>query len=227
MNTTGKNLHGDESTPQRHDPVLLDCLGAAVDKAIVYLLVHGLIHQVGTDPVKRRDRARHEKAGNTTGCERGTDILSRPTGVFHTRSLGQIVDSHFGSIENTCAHNIGFNATVKSRNSLIFVHGPNHSGKGNSLVLVCLSQCLFFSREKRKRESVSHSTHSVHQRPNKSINSNDERIQILVYKVLYLQDVEWISDSTSDTTRDGTRQELHVERSILSSTQPVADGGIS
>ena len=69
-------VHGDKSTPQGADSIFLHGLGKTVDKAVVDLLVGGLVHQIGSDSIKGRDGASHEKSGDKTGTESGADILS-------------------------------------------------------------------------------------------------------------------------------------------------------
>ena len=135
-------LHGDETTPEGRNTVVLDGLDGTIDKSIVDLLVGWLTHKIGTDSVKGRHGARHEKSGNETGAKRGSDILSGPPGYGGNLSLGQIVDSHFGGIQDTGSENIGFDSTVKSSNALVFVHVLHHGRQGNTRILVGLGKGL-------------------------------------------------------------------------------------
>lgn len=135
-------LHGDETTPEGHNTVVLHGLDGTIDKSIVNLLVGWLTHEIGTDSVKGRHGARHEKPGNETGAKRGSDILSGPSSHGGNLSLRQIVDSHFGGIQDTGSENVGFNATVKSSNALVSVHILHHGRQRDARILVGLGKGL-------------------------------------------------------------------------------------
>ena len=57
-----------KAAPQAHEPILLNRLGGAVEKAIVNLGIRRLIHQVGAQAIKRRNCARHEES-----CDKGSN----------------------------------------------------------------------------------------------------------------------------------------------------------
>lgn len=132
----------DETTPQGADTVVLDGLDGAIDKSVVNLLVGGLTHEIGTDSVKRRHGAGHEKSGNETGAKGGSNVLSLPSGEFGDVTLGQIVDSHFGGIQHAGSQNVGFDTTVKSGNTLVSVHVLDHGRQRDTGIFVGLGKGL-------------------------------------------------------------------------------------
>ncbi len=135
-------LHWDETTPQRHDAVCLDGLDGTIDKSVVDLLVGWLAHEIRTDSIKWRHRARHEKSGNKTGAKGGSNVLSGPSRDFSDISLRQIVDTHFGGVQHAGSQNVGFDTTVKSSNPLVIVHILHHGRQRDTSVFVGLGKGL-------------------------------------------------------------------------------------
>jgi hypothetical protein len=72
-------VHWNESTPQAGHAILRDSFSNTIDKSSIYLLVGGLVHQIGTDAIKGRHRAGHEKS-----CHEGTAKGSANFGTFPT-----------------------------------------------------------------------------------------------------------------------------------------------
>mmetsp|Transcript_868 Transcript_868/g.2017 ORF Transcript_868/g.2017 Transcript_868/m.2017 type:complete len:320 (-) Transcript_868:234-1193(-) len=132
----------DETTPQGRDTVVLDGLDGAIDKSVVNLLVGWLTHEIGTDSIKRRHGARHEKSGNKTGAKGGSNVLSFPSSEFGDVSLGQIVDSHFCGIQDAGSQNVGFDSAVKPGNSLVSVHVRDHGRQRDTGIFVGLGKGL-------------------------------------------------------------------------------------
>ena len=135
-------LHWDETTPQRHYTVSLHSLDGTIGKSVVNFLVGWLTHEIGTDSVKGRNGARHEKSGDETGTKGGSNVLSGPSRHFGDISLGQVVDSHFGGIQDAGSQNISFDSAVKSGNALVSVHVLNHGRQRDTRILVGLGQGL-------------------------------------------------------------------------------------
>ena len=119
--------NGYKSSPQAQHAVLCDRLGQAVGKTIVDFGVSGLIHEFGTQHVPRCDRDSHEKAGHKGRAKGRADILARPSSGLGDVSLGEIVTSHLGGIQDTSTGNVDFYTTVKSGNALITVHVSDQS----------------------------------------------------------------------------------------------------
>lgn len=71
--------NGDESSPQREWSIRLDCFHGTVKESIVDFLVGGLVHERGTDAIKRRDSGSHGKSSNHTRSKDSTDILTTPS----------------------------------------------------------------------------------------------------------------------------------------------------
>ena len=135
-------LHRDETTPEGCDTVVLDGLDSTIDKSVVNLFVGWLTHEIGTDSVKGRHGACHEKPGDETGAKRGSDILSGPSSHGGNLSLGQIVDSHFGGIQDAGSQNVGFDSAVKPGNSLVSVHVRDHGRQRDTGIFVGLGKGL-------------------------------------------------------------------------------------
>jgi len=93
---------------------------------------------------KRTDGKRHEILPHFTKgmIPINYQSVSFVRTVCRDVSLGDVVASHFGGIQNTGTHDIGFNSTIESGNSLLFVHAGDQGHQRNCLFLVGLSKSL-------------------------------------------------------------------------------------
>lgn len=134
------NIHGTYTTPQGQDTILFDRLDKTIRESIVNLSVHWLIHQSSAQVIGRRDGTRHEESSNKGRTKGRSNILAFPSGQITNMSLGNVVDTHFGGIQDTCTHDIDRDTTVETRDSLIFVHLSHQGSKRNRASLVGLGQ---------------------------------------------------------------------------------------
>lgn len=103
--------HRHKSTPEAKDAILGRQLGRTVEEALV---LSGLVsHQGCTDPVDGTDGTGHGETRDHTGTEGRLDVLPSPACCVGDGTLGNIIHTHLGRIEDTCTQDVGRDALVK------------------------------------------------------------------------------------------------------------------
>jgi hypothetical protein len=111
-----------KAPPKCWNAITFDRLDEAVNKTVIYFLIRRLIHHERTDTIPRSHGTSHEKASNKGTGKGRSGILAAPARGVHNVTLGQVVATHFGGVQDTGAQNIHFDTAVKATNTLIRVH---------------------------------------------------------------------------------------------------------
>lgn len=127
--------------PQTQNTSLLNSLTNTIHKSIIQLLIGRLIHQLCSDHIRRGDGNSHEETSHECSSERCFNILTSPPSFFGHNSLGNIIHSHLGSIQYACSHNVNFDTTIESTDTLISIQLPNETTKTNTLG-ISLGECF-------------------------------------------------------------------------------------
>ena len=116
---TGPDRH--KSTPEGEWSFLSGNLDHTVNSVVVDSGIDGLVHESCTDHIERTDSAGHEETSSGSGSESGEQRASFPASSGDDNSLGLVVNSHFGTVENHRTSNVGVNTTVESSDTLVRV----------------------------------------------------------------------------------------------------------
>ena len=132
-----------EATPDRNKALVetsrafsSEDLSEAVDKSIVNLGISRLVHQPGSDNIKRRDGAGHKEAGAEGRHELKGKTFTDHAGVLDRR-FHDVVAAHFRGIEHGGSHDVGLDSLVETTDALGCVDLADELAEGSPFTLVC------------------------------------------------------------------------------------------